>query len=112
MALFVSSLGMFRVEKTQMSKKNLLDGIGLTDEGRRRMMTDVLKVFQVLGRLIDRARLQLTDVSLAIYNYELSISLLRLNFAKKTFDKQSKVTFYLNYICLAQSPNWPQIQLG
>lgn len=50
MALFVRArLGMFqkakeRRKKTQMSK-NLLDGIGLTVEGR--VMTDVLKVFQV-----------------------------------------------------------------
>lgn len=109
MALFVSS-GNVSSWKNANVKKNLLDGIGLTDEGR--VMTDVLKVFQVLGRLIDRARLQLTDVSLAIYNYGLSFSFLCLNFAKKTLVKQSKVKFYLNCICQAQSPNWPQIQLG
>lgn len=43
---------------TQMSKKYLLDGIGLTDEGRRRrVMTDVWKVgsFQVLCK--ERARM-------------------------------------------------------
>lgn len=43
---------MLRVEvEKRKCQKNLLAGIGLTDEGRRRVMTDVLKVFSGVWEL-------------------------------------------------------------